>query len=151
MALSTGNPHISGVDYRANTAGGVSFVDVDFAANGAGALASPDAYVPIYNGEWINVYGLEILTAGTATADLDVGPLTAAGAAGDVDGFIDGANVDGAAGTIVAANGVLSLAGGYVNASGATQYLAGTNLIAENATGKVRIFYEKKSLPIKGA
>jgi hypothetical protein len=146
-ALSTGNKHITGVDYRANTAGGVSFVDVDYARNGTGALANPDAFVPVYNGEWINVYGLEILTAGTTNADLDVGILTAAGDPGDIDGFIDGANVDGVAGTLVAANGAYSLAGGYVNASGATQYLAGTNLIAANAIGKVRVFYEKKSLP----
>jgi hypothetical protein len=151
MALSTGNPHITGVDYRANTAGGVSFVDIDYAANGEGALASPDAFVPVYNGEWINVYGAEILTPGTATADLDVGIVTAAGAAGDVDAFIDGLQADAAAGTLTAANGTASLAGGYVNASGATQYLAGTNLIAANAIGKIRVFYEKKSLPIKGA
>ena len=148
MAFTAGNYHLTDRSYESGTIGGVAYVDVDYALNGTGVTATPDAFVPVYNGEFIQCYGLEILTAGTTNADLDVGILTAAGGAGDVDGFIDGANVDGAAGTLVAAGGAYAVAGGYLNASGATQYLAGTNLTAANAAGKVRIFYKKKSLSV---
>ena len=147
MALLANNPHLTEKVYESGTIGGIDYVDVDFDET-AGVIATPSALIPVYNGEYVQVYGCEILKAATATANMVVGILTAAGAEGDADGFIGSVDLDGTAGTLSAAGGALAAAAGYVNVSGATQYVAATFDTAAPATGKVRIFYQKRALPV---
>jgi hypothetical protein len=149
MALSTGNPALTKLTYESGTIGGVSYIDVDrVKANGSTTVY--DALVPVYNGEYLEVFGMQMITAGTASSTADIGLTDASGTAIDADAFIDGAATSAAAGTLYAAAGVTGtfVAGGYLNATGATVYMTALSPVAADVLGKWRLFYQKTSLPL---
>jgi hypothetical protein len=146
MAFSAGTANYKAVD-ESGTIGGVSYVDVDYVLSN-GSTTTHEKLLPVYQGEYIQVYGLQILRAGTATAVTDVG-IAVAGGEIDEDGFIADAAVGGGTpGDLVPAGGAYAAAGGYLNATAAVAYLATINDTAADVAGKVRIFYKKWAMPL---
>jgi hypothetical protein len=100
------------------------------------AVDAPRQLVPVYDNEGVIVLGMDVVTAGTATAAINVGLHDASATEIDEDQFINA--VDGAAGSWNPAAWAP-----YVNRTGATVYLTLDADTAGDSAGKYRVHYKK--------
>jgi hypothetical protein len=100
------------------------------------AIDAPRQLVPVYDNEGIEVLGMDVVTAGTATAAINVGLHDAASTEIDEDQFINAQDL--AAGSFTP-----GLQVPYVNRTGATVYLTMDADTAGDSAGKYRVHYKK--------
>ena len=112
------------------------------------AVDAPRQLVPIYDNEGIVVLGIDTVTAGTASAVINVGIHNASATAIDEDYFVDVLDV--ATGVFTVAPGGTAPSGTnatYVNRTAATVYLTIDADTQPDSAGKYRIYYRKFPVP----
>jgi hypothetical protein len=100
------------------------------------AQAAPRQLVPVYDNEGVIVLGMDIVTAGTASAAINVGLHDASATEIDEDQFINAQDLG--AGVFTP-----GLQVPYVNRTGATVYLTMDVDTADDSAGKYRVHYKK--------
>ena len=127
--------YLKSEDYESQPGREWQMVEVDCTRSTI-AQAAPRQLVPVYDNEGIEVLGMDVVTAGTNNAAINVGLHTADSTEVDEDQFINA--VDGAAGSWNP-----GAHAPYVNRTGATVYLTMDADTADDSAGKYRVHYKK--------